>query len=119
MNLIFLDGYLQNSELKKTKTEKEYLQFSILCSYKSGEEWEKFYVNCKAWNEKAIERLKGYAKGDLIHISGQLIGGIYEGKKWFNVNVQDVYFGKESKFKDENKIEGLPENLFDDNEIPF
>ena len=66
-------------ELKKTKNNKSYLQFSLACDDPHNKEHTDF-INCVVWNQGADFLSQHAHKGDVIGCSGKISTRSYDGQ---------------------------------------
>ena len=82
MNKTILIGRLtQDIELKKTKTNKSYAEFTIAVSreFKNASgEYETDFIRVQTWNQTADYLSEKSSKGTLIAISGSLRVDVYQ-----------------------------------------
>lgn len=78
-NVTIVGNLTKELELKKTQSNKSYLQFTLACNDPHNKEHTDF-VPCVVWNQGA-EYLTSYAhKGDVIGCSGKIGTRSYDGK---------------------------------------
>ena len=104
-------------EVKSTQNGKVVGNFSIPCTEKwqGGEHTEWF--NCKLWGDRAQKIQQYMTKGKNVLVTGTLKSREHDGKKYTDLNVQNVTFGgdsqgsggkKASKAQADTNLEDIP-----------
>ncbi len=81
INSVTILGRLtKDPDLRKTESNKSYLQFSLACDDHNSKNDHTDFINCVVWNQGA-DYLSQYAhKGDVIGCTGKISTRSYEGK---------------------------------------
>ena len=138
MNMVCLSGYIATHELKLQQTEsgKTYLRFSIAISNgknKEGKAYDPDFINCEAWEERALHISEYYSKGKGIEITGKIKQDKWEDeernkKSRLKVLVDRVEFPKSNKNENTTgkatephswEPGGADNDTIDDDDFPF
>lgn len=70
-------------EVKKTQKNKSFIHFTLAID--NGKDRDSSFIECQAWEGRAETIAKWVKKGDMLHVSGELINKNYENKEGVNV----------------------------------
>lgn len=89
MNIITIAGRLgKDAEIRTTSSGKPVASFSVADD--QGREKGTIWWNCQLWGERGEKLAQYLRKGSPVTVTGSLSEREYEGKKYFDVRVNDV-----------------------------
>ena len=103
---------VRDLELRKTKSDKSYVRFSLACDVGYGENKQTSFIECVAWNKTAENLCLYQEKGNLIAVKGNIITGSYEkeGKKVYTTEIfvdNILYLSNKGSKHEQNDFSGI------------
>lgn len=89
MNIITIAGRLgKDAEIRTTPAGKSYAKFSVADD--QGRDKNAIWWDCALWGERGEKLAQYLRKGSQVTVSGTVSEREYEGKKYYDVRVNDV-----------------------------